>query len=199
MLKKVFFLALLLVTACTPISQVKPEKQSPQSLRQLHHQQVSRIEHWKIQGRILITQGHEAWNAGIRWWEKKGRFQIKLEGPFSQGGMTLNGNRHHVILTASTGKQYAATTPEALLMKTVGMNLPVSALRYWVKGLPDKNRQIDDVEYDQQGRIIHLKQQGWDVKILRYIPFEEVTMPAKIFISHPELSLRLVISDWSVP
>ncbi len=190
---------IILLAACAPHRQTQPDVRTEQALRQLHRQQVSRIEQWAFKGRILITQGKQAWQAGLRWWQHKDRYQIKLEGPFSQGGLTLNGQRQQVILTDSTGKQYMAKSPEALLMKVAKIQLPVSALRYWIRGLADKRQQIETVRYDSQGRIVYLEQAGWAVRILRYMPFESVTMPAKIFIEHPKLDLRIVITDWSVP
>jgi outer membrane lipoprotein LolB len=50
---------------------------------------------------------------------------------------------------------------------------------------------------DPEGRISSLNQQGWQISIKRYIPFEDVFMPEKVFIRHDDLSIRLIISDWS--
>lgn len=182
-----------------PIWQTKPNNLSPESLFELRYKALVELERWEIEGRTVITQGKEGWNVGLRWQENEGLYQIRLEGPFSQGGATLNGDETNVVLTMNDGKQYSAATPEVLITDVMGWELPVSALRDWVRGLPYSKQTIALAEYDEQGRLIHLVQQGWDVEFLRYIPFEDYSMPGKIFIKHSEISLRLIIVDWDRP
>ncbi len=186
---------MLLSTACVPLFQTKPDVSS-ESLFEARAKELRLLDQWKIKGRTMITQGSEAWSVGLRWQENRGDYQIKLEGPFAQGGVTLDGNKYQVVLTMTTGEKVASTNPEALILETVGWNLPVSALRDWIRGLPYNKQSYESVSYDDEGRITHLVQQGWDVKFLRYVPFDIYSMPAKIFIKHPDLSLRLVISSW---
>jgi len=198
MLRDVFLLSLLLLsaTACVPILQTKPDT-SPESLFATRSKDLVQLDRWKIKGRTMITQGSEAWSVGLRWQEDRGAYQIKLEGPFAQGGVTLDGDEEQVVLTMTTGEKIASTNPEELILEVVGWNLPVSALRDWVRGLPYEQQAIESITYDDEGRITHLVQQGWDIEFLRYMPFDSYSMPAKIFIKHPDLSVRLVISSWN--
>lgn len=187
----------LLATACTPLWQQRPDS-SPESLWDERYSDLVQLDHWEIQGRTVITQGNEAWNAGLYWREDRGTYQIKLLGPFAQGGVTLNGDQKQVTLTMADGQQSSSPSPEALIAETLGIHLPVSALRDWIRGIPYQSTSFSSVEYDDEGRITHLIQQGWDIKFLRYIPFESYSMPAKIFIKRNKFSLRLVISDWEL-
>ena len=196
MLSRIFIIGVILLsTACVPLLQTKPDV-NPESLFETRAKELRLLDQWKIKGRTMITQGSEAWSVGLRWQENRGDYQIKLEGPFAQGGVTLDGDKYQVVLTMTTGEKIASTNPEALILETVGWNLPVSALRDWIRGLPYNKQSYESVTYDDEGRITHLVQQGWDVKFLRYVPFDMYSMPAKIFIKHPDLSLRLVISRW---
>ena len=197
MLRSVFLLCLILVsvTACVPILQTKSDI-SPESLFAARAKDLTQLDQWKIKGRTMITQGSEAWSVGLRWQENRGDYQIKLEGPFAQGGVTLDGDGEQVVLTMTTGEKVASTNPEELILETVGWNLPVSALRDWVRGLPYDKQAIDSISYDAKGQITHLVQQGWNIEFLRYVPFDGHSMPAKIFIKHPDLSVRLVINSW---
>lgn len=187
----------LLLTACVPFWQQRPDS-SPESLWDARYTDLVQLDRWEIKGRTVITQGNEAWNAGLYWQEDRGSYQIKLLGPFAQGGVTLDGDEGQVTLTMADGTQSSSPSPEALIAETLGIHLPVSALRDWVRGIPYQSTNFKSIEYDAEGRITHLVQQGWDVKFLRYIPFENYSMPAKIFIKHDEFSLRLVISDWEL-
>jgi len=198
MLRAVFLLScvLLSITACAPILQTKPDT-SPESLFATRAKDLVQLDRWKIRGRTMITQGSEAWSVGLRWQEDRGAYQIKLEGPFAQGGVTLDGDEEQVVLTMTSGEKIASTNPEELILDVVGWNLPVSALQDWVRGLPYDKQSIESIKYDAEGRITHLVQQGWNIEFLRYMPFDRYSMPAKIFIKHPDLSIRLVISSWN--
>lgn len=190
--------ALLCLTACTPFWQTKTTT-SPDALWQLRLAQQSELQQWAFVGRTAIVQGREGWNAGIVWEEQNQEFHIRLSGPFSQGGVALDGNSEAVTLTLDDGEQLSAPTAEQLLAEAMGWLLPVSALRDWVRGVPYAKVAVDKQELDEQGRLIRLEQAGWQIEFLRYMPFEHYSMPEKVFMKHPELSVRLIVSDWRRP
>lgn len=186
----------LLLTACAPLWQPKTTE-SPEQRWQQQQQEIAALKDWRFRGRTAITQGREGWNAGISWQQQGEGFDIKLSGPFSQGGAELIGDAEQVTLTLDNGDQYSAQTPEQLLAKTLGWFLPVSALRDWVRGVPYKDAAVDKYQLDENGRLKTLQQAGWQVEYLRYVPFNGLVVPSKIFIKHPDLNIRLIISDWS--
>jgi len=190
--------ALLCLTACTPFWQTKPPS-TPDALWQMRLAQQSELERWAFVGRTAIVQGREGWNAGIVWEEQHQQFHIRLSGPFSQGGVALDGNMDSVTLTMDDGEQLSAATPEQLLAEAMGWLLPVSALRDWVRGVPYSKVAVDKQELDEFGRLTRLEQAGWQIEFLRYMPFEQYSMPEKVFMKHADLSVRLIVSDWRRP
>ena len=94
----------------------------------------SHLKQWKIKGRAFIQQNSDAWNAGLRWQQNDNHYQIKLLGPFAQGGINLNGNSESVVLTLDDGRQIVANSAESLLAETFSWQLPISALQDWVRG-----------------------------------------------------------------
>jgi outer membrane lipoprotein LolB len=186
---------LLSVTACAPLWQQRPAS-DPELLWQLRHQALVDLDQWQLQGRTAITQGKEGWNAGLRWQENHGAYQIKIEGPFSQGGITLEGDGSKAVLTMVDGQRISAADPEILIQKALGIQLPVSALRDWVRGIPYSPINIDKLELDDKGQVTHLIQRGWDVSFLKYVPFDGYSVPSKIFIKNQDLSLRLIVTRW---
>jgi outer membrane lipoprotein LolB len=186
---------MLLSSACVPVWQQRSTVE-PVTLWQQRQTALVQLQNWQITGRTVIRQGNEAWNAGLTWQQINDHFQIKLSGPFAQGGVLLDGDSDNVVLTMDDGRQISATTPEALLKEALNVQMPVSALRDWVRGLPYSADKVDEVRYDEQGHISYLKQGNWQVEYKRYIPFKQYSMPAKVFIDHPELSVRVIIDDW---
>lgn len=188
----------MMLSACVPFWQTRTAA-TPEQLWEQHQSQQASIESWAFKGRTAIIQGREGWNAGIQWQEQGQQFHIKLSGPFSQGGLELDGDAETVRLTLDDGETMEASTPEQLLAEAVGWLLPVSALRDWVRGLPYAKLPIDSKTLDEQGRLTRLEQDGWQIEFIRYMPFQGTSMPAKVFMKHPEMSIRLVVSGWSQP
>lgn len=198
-MKKLLLLSLIvLMSGCAPLWQQKPA-QTAEVLWQQRLAQQAQLKNWAFKGRTAITQGREGWNAGIKWVEQNDVFHIKLFGPFSQGGVALDGNHQQVTLTLDDGETLTATTPEQLLAEAMGWLLPVSALRDWVRGVPYSDFPIEHQQLDEMGRLTMLEQAGWTIEFLRYMPFETFSMPSKVFMKHPDLSVRLVVTDWSRP
>lgn len=196
MCRKLFLLwVMLTLTACSPIWQTRPAV-SPETLAQARQIELLQLNNWKIQGRTVIRNKQEAWNVGLRWQQNNDEFQIQLLGPFAQGGVSIEGNDASVIMTMDDGQKLQSTDPEALIAKTLGVQLPIDALRFWVRGLPHQQSKVELIEYDEKGRITHLIQQGWNVDFKRYVPFKQYSLPSKIFITRADRSLRLVITSW---
>lgn len=186
------------MTACAPVWQQKPSDPA-ETLWQARQQQQAEMGDWAFRGRTVIIQGKEGWNAGISWQEQGENYRIKLSGPFAQGGIILDGNDRQVTLTLDDGEKMTAATPEQLLAEAMGWSLPVSALRDWVRGIPYSHLPVDSQQLDAKGRLTLLKQAGWEIEFLRYVPFEKYSMPSKVFMKHADLSVRLVVSDWRRP
>jgi outer membrane lipoprotein LolB len=187
---------ILFISACSPLQQRTDIAIDPELIWQERQIQLRQLTKWEIRGRTAITQGKEAWNAGLNWRENSGIYRIKLMGPFSQGGIHLDGTPEQVVLTLSDGEMIAAATPEALLTKTFELKFPISALRDWVRGLPYAGTPYQTVEIDNQGRLKHLEQQEWKVDYQRYEAYGQQQMPSKLSISHPDFSVRLVVNSW---
>lgn len=197
-MRRLFTLALLaFVTACTPIW-YKPAEPAEVLWQQRLAQQAA-MGDWAFRGRTAITQGREGWNAGIDWQDRGETFTIRLSGPFAQGGVELEGAPDAVSLTLDDGEVLTAATPEQLLADALGWLLPVSALRDWVRGVPYSALPVDGKQLDEHGRAVLLEQAGWKIEFLEYMPFEGVSMPAKVFMKHPDLSVRLIVLGWRRP
>ncbi|MCC5795702.1 MAG: outer membrane lipoprotein LolB [Methylophaga sp.] len=198
-MRKIWLIIMLsMTTACAQL-QVwtgQTPKTAPELQWEVRHQELQQLNNWSFRGRTIITQGREGWNAGVYWREQTPAFSIRLSGPFAQGGMLLEGQEERVTMTLNSGEQFSAETPEALLAEALGWLLPVSALRDWVRGMPYAAMNVDDMQLDNQGRITLLYQAGWEVSFEEYMPFSGHQVPAKVFIKHPDLSVRLLMNRW---
>jgi outer membrane lipoprotein LolB len=203
-MKRLVFVALLFLSGCTLQNPfIKPDPvpaSSIDSLWEARQQTLIELNEWGFKGRTAIVQGKEGWNVSINWSQFSAEdYEIKLSGPFAQGGAVMTGSAVGVSLLLDNGERYRADTAEALMNQVFGWHLPVSALHYWLRGIPYVGLPIDAQTLDEKVRLTALTQAGWEIEIKRYIPFEKWDMPAKVFMKHPELSVRIVIADWRRP
>ena len=174
---------LLAGCAASPVSEIR---QSPTA---------TDIGSWQFTGRVSLTQAEQGWHAGLSWQQQADRFQLKISGPLGQEAFRLTGNAAGVLLEDADGKKIRAADAEALLLQTTGWELPVTGLRYWVRGLPVP-RVYASERRDLQGRLQALEQSGWAISYVRYHVLEGVSWPAKLRLARDDVMVKLVIDEW---
>ena len=153
------------------------------------------IGSWQFTGRFSLTRAEQGWHAGLSWQEQADQFQLKISGPLGQEAFRLTGNAAGVLLEDADGKIIRANDAESLLLQTTGWSLPVTGLRYWVRGLPVP-RVYASERRDLQGRLLALEQSGWAISYTRYHSIEGVGWPAKLRLVRDDVTVRLVIDAW---
>lgn len=182
-----------LLSSCANIKRTEaPTTTIPWEQRQLA---LMRFNHWDLNGKIGIITAQNSGSASIRWQEDKNHYTINLSGPLGAGAVTVMGEPGQVSLQASNGQTLSAATPEQLLAQTWGWQLPVSYLKYWVRGLPVPDLTAQK-EFDQAGRLSSLSQQGWQISYLDYQTVGLVDLPRRINIHASNINIKLVIHQW---
>jgi outer membrane lipoprotein LolB len=156
---------------------------------------ATEISDWQFTGRVSLTRAEQGWHAGLSWQEQADRFQLKISGPLGQEAFRLTGNAAGVLLEDADGQRIQAQDAESLLLQTTGWSLPVSGLRYWVRGLPVPGVHASESR-DLQGRLLELEQSGWVISYTRYHFVEGVGWPAKLRLVRDDVTVRLVIDEW---
>ncbi|MEJ2381479.1 MAG: lipoprotein insertase outer membrane protein LolB [Gammaproteobacteria bacterium] len=163
-----------------------------------HERSISRLDRWTIRGRVALSTEDEGWSAALQWQQRGTDYDIRVIAPFGQGSMRLQGGAAGVVLRTSDHPQpvYAANA-EALLRSRTGWRMPVTALRYWIRGLPQP-AGARTIQLDDRGRLAHLIQGGWSVDFLGYQRVDDYQLPEKIFMKNRDLRIRVVIHDWQL-
>lgn len=136
----------------------------------------------------------------LQWEQHRDNYTLNIIAPLGQGALRLQGNALEVVLTTDEGESLYSDDPDQLLFQHLGWRVPISALRYWVLGLPAPGTH--DKTLDEQGRLAQLQQDGWTVDFLDYHTQPGVALPRKVFISNHQAKVKLIIADWqslSVP
>ena len=188
------FLFSFLMASCTTL----PQKPLPVNYSwQTRATLLARLQNWELKGKIGIQTAEEAGSASIDWQQRGNEFTVSLYGPLGAHAIKLIGRPGQAIIQTADGKQYTATNPEQLLSQQTGWHLPVSYLRYWVRGLPVPNLPYQS-QFDMNHRLNVLIQQGWLIQFLSYTRSGSLDLPTKIYISSSLLKTKLAIYDWRI-
>jgi len=195
---KWFLLALiLLLTGCVRMDQGKTGSQDftfkNKWARQATLQELTR---WSIRGALSIQQPGESEIANYSWWQQgQQNYRITLASSLNLYQITVTGANGQVQLRRGSRDVIQASTPEALLQRSLGWQLPVSNLYYWVRGLPATGRKV--ASYDRYGHLATLRQSGWRVQYHSYTHYGRLDLPRKITMRRNGIKVTFVIKSWS--
>ncbi len=179
--------------ATTPKAPTDAQVKAAWAVRQAR---LSQQRFWRISGKVAVTHESEGWQAGLRWQQQNERFNIEILDPIGRKIAQIRGDLDMVQLKTSKGRSAQAPNAESLMRELLGWSLPVSGMRYWVIGIPDPRVNVEQLQLDDIGRIVQLKQGAWDVRYQYYTSTADVDLPAKMTLTSERLRLTLVVRDW---
>ncbi|WP_079200838.1 lipoprotein insertase outer membrane protein LolB [Pseudomonas sp. CC6-YY-74] len=190
------FSLIALLAGCTGLtSRESLEGEGSPALWQSHKQQISRLDAWQISGKVGIRAPQDSGSGTLFWLQRQDYYDIRLSGPLGRGAARLTGRPGDLQLEVANQGRYQAASPEQLLQQQLGLNLPVSHLLWWIRGLPAPDSK-SRLTLDRDSRLAHLSQDGWQVEYLRYTEQDGYWLPERLKLSGHDLQVTLVIKDW---
>lgn len=191
----VFSLIALLAGCAGLTSREALEGEGSPTLWQSHKQQIGSLDAWQISGKVGIRAPQDSGSGTLFWLQRQDYYDIRLSGPLGRGAARLTGRPGTILLEVANQGRYQATSPEQLLQQQLGLNLPVSHLLWWIRGLPDPDSK-SRLTLDRDSRLAQLSQDGWQVDYLRYAEQDGYWLPERLKLSGHDLQITLVIKDW---
>ncbi len=189
-------MALLIVLAagCAVAPPASPTAPDAWAARQ---STLARLTQWQADGRIGVVNGQDGWHASFQWAQQDPTYRIDIIGPLGQGRVTIQGDEREVSIQTQDGQRSTAPDPDLLLEQTLGLRLPVTGLRYWVRGLPAPGPTAL-LQTDAAGRLTRLEQNGWVIEYPSYAPSSvfNLDLPERIVARRLDLGVKLVIEQW---
>lgn len=164
------------------------------------------IQQWDIQGKISIRSGDELYTADLYWQQQNNDLNMRLVAPFSQGVTQFSGNdKNGYLVLTGQGESIDVDSPESVTEHAFGVALPFSELKYWVRGLPERDVTVWQARFNEDDRLQSFQQSGWLVKILKYRKVGNKVLPAKLFLSRindeltdNKVDIRLILRRWKL-
>lgn len=191
-----FLLPLTGCTSMTPSTQ-DPTRAAPKVTWEARQAKIDRMQNWQLNGKVAVQTRRDSGTASVDWVQRGNSYTISLYGPVGSGSMRLSGQPGTVSLVTADGKRYSAKSPEQLLAQRWGFHLPVSNLKYWIRGVPIPGKE-SITRFDTRNRLTYLSQDGWIVQYQGYMNTQSIDLPSRVAVTSPSLRARLVIYQWNV-
>jgi outer membrane lipoprotein LolB len=147
-------------------------------------------------GRVFVGYEGQAFTSNLRWRHESGGDEVWLMTPLGQTLAHIVSRPYNATLTAADQKQYHAASVESLTRRALGWELPVTPLRYWVRGEVAPGTEPGAVERTPDGRLARLAQEGWQITFTHDPAFEHGSLPKRLELTNGSQQIRLVVDRW---
>ncbi|MBV2179802.1 MAG: outer membrane lipoprotein LolB [Castellaniella sp.] len=115
-----------------------------------------------------VAQAPYAAQGGFSWRDDGRTLRLDLSTPLGSVLARIQVAPGLSVLEHADGSRESASSPDDLLQLVWGHSMPVSGLRYWIRGQVEPGRAVTDEQRDDQGRPTALRQDGWDIRLSSY-------------------------------
>ena len=190
----VCFFAFLNACAVLP----KAPTQQPATSAAVHQQHLAKlnaIKSFSLKGRLGVVTQKQGFSGSINWQHSAQNDNIDVFSPLGGQIANIKKSDNGVTLTQQDGRSITAQNAESLTENTLGFRLPLTGLSDWALGKPTSSK-VDASTWDAQGRLLTLKQDGWDISYENYANNNGVALPSKVVLKSEQLNLKLIIEMW---
>ncbi|MHA7817815.1 MAG: lipoprotein insertase outer membrane protein LolB [Pseudohaliea sp.] len=159
--------------------------------------QLEQLERFRLQAKVALRWPAGAETARLSWEQRGENTDLTLAGPFGAGAVAIQ--RRGALLEIRDGdsrRTLPADDPAALAAAT-GWPVPVDALAWWLRGLPDPAGPRSRITWES-GLPERLEQGGWTVTYGRFGRVDGLLLPQALTLRYPAgaLELRLAAAQW---
>jgi outer membrane lipoprotein LolB len=193
-LAKMFLIVVFAFLFSSCATTISHEKKQILLSKEERIKKLSEINNFTINGIANFRVPNKSVTASLHWKQNGNRYEINVFGPLGFGAATIVGRPGDFLLKTQS-QTIQSTSPEVVLTSNTGLELPVSKLHYWLKGLSIPKWQIAE-QFDSFNRAIVITQKDWIIKYLEFVSFGQIDLPKKICIQHGNFILTIVINSW---
>ena len=164
----------------------------------LRYRKLSKLKHWAAKGKLSLSHNQGRNSASYTWQQIDDHFKIHLFGPLGQGSTWLKSDDNGVSIEGADIELKTAANPELLMEQTLGWQLPVSNLRYWITGLPSPETPVTYSPETPESSIPGFIQDGWVIEYSKAKVHNDIAMPEKAIFTHDNLRLLVIIKGWEI-
>ncbi len=195
--KKLLLAVFVLAVSACATQPMAPTIPTPEhlALHQQHLASLANIKDFSLKGRLGVVSQKQGFSGGIEWQHHTATDNIDVFSPVGGKVANIAKTADQVVLTDQKNHQIKANDAETLTETTLGFRLPLGGLSDWAVGRPTASK-IAASSWDAQGRLIMLKQDGWDIDFENYLESNGTFLPTKIVLKSEKVNLKLLVEKW---
>ena len=175
-----------LLSACAVTPESSSERYDLAAMRSL--QQKKR---WSFEGRLAFVDEKDSISGAVVWRHDGANEDIELVGPLAQGRLRISVADGRVVVDDGDSPKVFYGQPDEVLAEQVGMNMPVSALKFWVLGVNDPTQAF--VEQSDG-----FYQSGWLVRDYEMQVVNTELLPKKMTAVKDKTRIKLIVDQWNL-
>ena len=179
---------LIVITGCASMKPLPPWSKQQVMLK--------RLNTWSLVSKISVQSERSSDFFTTVWHQNGYRYRLRMYAPFDLRSLYITGRPGHVGLWQRGKEVSAARSPETLMAQRLGWSLPVSKLRYWIRGLPAPGRRAHSI-YNGEHRLLAFQQAGWQVHYLNFHRYRDFALPRKFTLENKDFRVKVVVKRWS--
>ena len=188
----------ILLTACA-VQPTAPSSAPPAPtsavVNQQHLATLAKIKSFALKGRMGVVTQKQGFSGNIDWQHQLDTDNIDVYSPVGGKVANIAKTPSGVTLTDQKGRSISAQDAESLTEITLGFRLPLTGLADWALGKPTASK-VEASTWDEKGRLLTLKQDGWDIAYENYSASNGVDLPNKIVLKSEKVNLKLLVETW---
>ena len=160
-------------------------------------QPVTLASDWTVTGRLALSNGRDGGSGTLTWSQQGARGELAFVGAFGRGSWRLSTAPGQATLETADGQFHHASDVATLVLRQTGWSVPVEALAWWIRGLPQPGTEAT-LDRNREGELRGLLQHGWQVRFEGDLSHDGMRLPRKITADRDGNRVRLLVTQWSV-
>ncbi len=160
---------------------------------------AEQLTNWDLTAKFSVSSEEGTESGSLRWINQADNDRLDILSPTGAvvARLTVGSDRATLMTDEKT---ISAASPDELLVELLNVELPVSALKYWVRGLDAPTLSVDGVTKDDSGRIRELNQGGWQLAYSGTIAIESGSnryeVPRRLTATQGTMEIRWASTEW---
>ncbi|MAT94774.1 MAG: outer membrane lipoprotein LolB [Halioglobus sp.] len=182
-----------LLAACSTTDTLPP---APADWEQ-HRARLAQLHSWSASGKISLRSPDAAESASLKWQQREGRTRIRLSGPLGTGATEIRSHGDYLEVRRGDELRRVDMSSRATILRDTGWDLPLRALPYWLRGLPDPQLPLQALAFDPDSGLPRaLSQDGWQVRFEAYGEFDALPLPTRLVVENGATRVTLLLRRW---
>ncbi len=187
MIKRSFYVIVMLQLVSCANMQEKPVSAFDLSARENLYSKTE----WSFTGRIAIVDIDNSISADITWKHTQKKEKIILSGLFGMGKTRITLTPVQTEIESEGKRAIYYGDVNSVIYSRLGIQVPVTALKFWVLGLVDPGATYLKKEAG-------FEQYGWKITYLQMQFNAGYELPRKIRVEQGGAKIKLIVSQWGI-